>query len=134
MDAKVRERRLAQWIPLFEEQAKSGMGKDAWCRANGIKRWEFYTRQKEYRNYLIEQAETDPAPPAEVNSLPAFFELPPALPAVIDQVSGDNDNDNQVISANPGEIEISYGRFNIKLRGHVDDTTLQQLIKAVANA
>ncbi len=31
MDAKVMEIRLKKWMPIFEEQAKSGLSKNAWC-------------------------------------------------------------------------------------------------------
>ncbi len=49
MDAKVMEIRLKKWMPIFEEQAKSGLSKNAWCERNGIRKWEFYERQRECR-------------------------------------------------------------------------------------
>ena len=30
MDPRVMELRIKKWIPVIEEQAKSGMGKDEW--------------------------------------------------------------------------------------------------------
>lgn len=33
MDTKTMEMRLTQCMPIFEEQAKSGMGKDEWCKS-----------------------------------------------------------------------------------------------------
>ena len=44
MDVNTMKLRLEQWMPIFEEQAKSGMGKNEWIKANGIRRWEFYKR------------------------------------------------------------------------------------------
>ena len=38
MDPRVMELRIRQWIPVFEEQAKSGLNKDEWCIINGINR------------------------------------------------------------------------------------------------
>ena len=55
MDAKVMEIRLKKWMPIFEEQAKSGLSKNAWCERNGIRKWEFYERQRECRRYLLKK-------------------------------------------------------------------------------
>lgn len=41
MDSAVMEQRLKQWMPIFEEQAGSGLNKQDWCTANGIKRGGF---------------------------------------------------------------------------------------------
>ena len=34
MDSQIMELRFRQWLPLFEEQAKSGMNKQEWCEHN----------------------------------------------------------------------------------------------------
>ena len=122
MDAKIKKMRIEQWLPIFEEQAKSGLGKEEWCRTNGIKRWEFYKRQRECRQYLLEMGESD-------HDLPAFFELPmaSATPAVV----GQPPDSQQMIS--PGHIDVSYGKFKIHIDGKVDESTLISLVKAVAN-
>ena len=36
MDSNVMELRLKQWMPIFEEQAKSGLNKRDWCEQNGV--------------------------------------------------------------------------------------------------
>jgi uncharacterized protein YodC (DUF2158 family) len=41
LDSKIMELRLKQWIPIFDEQAKSGMTKEEWCKQNGVKRSAF---------------------------------------------------------------------------------------------
>ena len=130
MDAKVMRQRLEQWIPIFEEQARSGIGKEQWCRENGIRRWEFYRRQRECREYLIENAEAGQALPKMPESLPDFFELPTI--ANTTQISPPiyrQDADCQV-----GAIDVSYGGFDISLTGAVNSDTLSALIKAVKNA
>ena len=41
MDQKIMEVRIKQWIPLFAEQANSGLSKKEWCIQNGIERASF---------------------------------------------------------------------------------------------
>ena len=53
MDPKVMEMRIKQWIPIFEEQAKSGLNKQEWCIQNGINRSAFFKWQRECRKYLL---------------------------------------------------------------------------------
>ena len=124
MDAKTMKLRIEQWMPIFEEQAKSGMGKNEWIKANGIRRWEFYKRQRECRQYLMEMGETN-------HSFPTFFELPmvsePLAPSDAVQLP-----ESQPIDI-PGQIDVSCGKFRIRIDGKVDETTLLSLVKAVAN-
>ena len=47
MDSAVMEQRLKQWMPIFEEQAGSGLNKQDWCTTNGIKRAAFFKWQRE---------------------------------------------------------------------------------------
>lgn len=68
MDSNVMELklRLKQWLPIFEEQAKSGLNKKEWCEQNGIKRAAFFKWQRECRAYLLSKnaavtAITEPA-------------------------------------------------------------------------
>lgn len=132
MNKKTMKLRLEQWMPIFEEQARSGMGKDEWIKANGIKRWEFYKRQRECRSYLIESAESGKEIPVNTDALPEFFELPSNLPAVVETETPVNTMSDLVCP--PGHIDITCGRFNIKLDGAVDESTLKAVIKAVAHA
>ena len=43
MDTRVMELRIKQWIPLIEEQSKSGISKDQWCTMHGINRTSFFS-------------------------------------------------------------------------------------------
>ena len=46
MDPRVMELRIKKWIPVIEEQAKSGMSKKEWCVMHGINRTSFFRWQK----------------------------------------------------------------------------------------
>lgn len=59
MDSKIMELRLKQWMPIFEEQAKSGLNKQDWCRQNEVKRTAFFKWQRELRKYLLERNENN---------------------------------------------------------------------------
>ena len=59
MDSKIIELRLKQWMPIFEEQAKSGLNKQEWCRHNEVKRGAFFKWQREFRKYLLEKNENN---------------------------------------------------------------------------
>ena len=142
MDVKTMTLRLEQWMPIFEAQAKSGMGKDEWCRANGIRKWEFYKRQRECRQYLIERSEAGKDLPVPADNLPSFFELPAAkpsegiVPVAVESVISDPIDSKPVAaeSVKEGSINIAFGKFKIKLSGQVDTATLTTLIKAVSDA
>ena len=57
MDSKVMELRLKQWIPIFEQQSKSGLNKQEWCKLNNINRSVFFKWQGILREYLLEKNE-----------------------------------------------------------------------------
>ncbi len=129
MDKSVMERRVSQWIPILEAQAKSGLPKGKWCEENGIKRWEFFRRQHQIRQCLSQQTvseETSIGPLS--NAASTFVELPiynavenqPASPA--SQIPAD------------GRIDIKYKGFNIEIQGRVDDATLNALIRSLSHA
>ena len=128
MDKNVMERRLSQWMPIFEAQAKSGLTKDKWCDENGIRRWEFYTRQRQIRRYLSQKTSSEetsiqPLP----NTDPVFVELPvdsteEALPtSPISQIPAN------------GRIGIKYRGFRVELQGRVDAVTLDTLIRSLSH-
>ncbi|MCR5338108.1 MAG: hypothetical protein K6E75_06080 [Lachnospiraceae bacterium] len=130
MDASIMELRLEQWKPIFEAQAKSGLNKQEWCQQNGIRRWEFFKRQKELRQHLLSQSSETLTPMSETTDLipsaTAFVELPMKSEEITQKAAAKTPVD--------GSIEISYGKFKIKLKGGVDRTTLDTVIKAVAHA
>ncbi len=57
MDPRVMELRIRQWIPVLEEQARSGLTKDEWCIINKISRGSFFRWQRRVRSYLLEHGE-----------------------------------------------------------------------------
>ncbi|SEA69523.1 hypothetical protein SAMN02910384_02916, partial [Pseudobutyrivibrio sp. ACV-2] len=57
MDKKVMDVRLKSWIPVFEEQARSGLTKQAFCEKNNIKRGDFFYWQRQAREYFLDQQE-----------------------------------------------------------------------------
>lgn len=128
MDAKVMEIRLREWLPIFEEQAKSGLGKNEWCEKNGIRRWEFYQRQKECRKYLLSQSD-DPGVSPGINALEASFVEIPSVPApVTTQPSGENSRETS------GHIDVTCGKFRISITGTVNEDMLARLIREVSHA
>ncbi len=133
MDTKTMEMRLTQWMPIFEEQAKSGMGKDEWCKANGIRRWEFYKRQRECRNYILENASGCEKLPVPAGNLPSFFEIPVnhQTPSV---ETGLTESDSIKDKSDGSHIMINYGNFSIDVAGPVNGKTLREVIRAVADA
>lgn len=128
MDAKVMELRIKKWIPIFEEQAKSGLGKNDWCKKNGIRKWEFYERQRECREYLLKQ-NNDPGISSGTTAIvPSFVEIP-ADPAPVVSPTTESDNDNT-----SGHIDITCGKFKISITGVVDVGMLALLIREVSHA
>ena len=127
MDARIKRMRLEQWVSLLEEQAKSGLSKKDWCEQNGIRKWEFYRRQRECRDFLLQKSGMNEGD----RNLPVLVEIPldgcectEALPI---------DEKKYAMPAH-GNIDVSYNGFQISLGGHADPETLTTLIKAVANA
>ena len=57
MDPRVMELRIRQWIPVLEEQARSGLTKDEWCIINRVSRGSFFRWQRRVRSYLLEHGE-----------------------------------------------------------------------------
>ena len=128
MDKNVMERRLSQWMPILEAQAKSGLTKDKWCDENGIRRWEFYTRQRQIRQYLSQKTSSEETSIQPLsNSDQAFVELP------VD--STDESLPTSPISQIPadGRIGIKYRGFSVELQGRVDGATLDTLIRSLSH-
>lgn len=127
MDANTMKLRVEQWMPIFEAQARSGMTKSQWCDENGIRRWEFYERQRECREYMLKTSE----PQNQLTALPpqqGFFELP-----VVSAGETGNEAHNNPSDTN-GHICVECGKFRINIDGRINKETLMTLIRAVANA
>ena len=128
MDAKVMEIRLKKWMPIFEEQAKSGLSKNAWCERNGIRKWEFYERQRECRRYLLEKDE-DLKDVSEVTSLiPSFVELPAETAGVVTSAAASTTKEE------PGHLEVTCGKFGVSITGEVNERMLAMVIREIYHA
>lgn len=135
MDPKVMEFRIKQWIPVFEEQARSGLNKDEWCIINGISRGAFFRWQKRVRSYLLEHGGiADPVQVPAVNEQTdtgCFVELPcsqspgPGISAL------KNLPDDYPEETAP--ISIHYGAFSINVNGNVDERQLTAVLRAMKN-
>lgn len=135
MDSKVMELRLKQWMPIFEEQAKSGLNKQDWCRLNEVNRAAFFKWQKELRKYLLEKNENrlqdQLSSELAVHKAPKFIELVPASSSV-----QSNLNDSCVRSADVtpvSSISIRCGEFSIDLNDDVNELLLSKVLKAIAD-
>jgi len=123
MDSKVMELRLKEWMPIFEEQAKSGLNKQDWCRQNGIKRAAFFKWQRECRAYILSKQEL-----VSVENEPSFVELSCAHnKAEISTTS---------VYSNPetdySSIVISCNGFSVSVNGSVDEMNLTKVLKAIS--
>lgn len=125
MDANVMELRLKQWLPIFEEQAKSGLNKQDWCARNGIKRGEFFKWQRECRAYLLNKKSSIPA-----TTETSFVEICCSHESaeIIDNLS------NPVETLNKSSISITKNGFTITLNDVIDESNLSKVLRAVCNA
>ena len=130
MDADTMKLRLEQWMPIFEAQARSGITKNQWCDENGIRRWEFYERQRQCREYMLKTSGPAIQLPASAQTQPEFVELPAA---VIDESRPEHEVRHNEPAAN-GHMCVEYGKFRINIDGRIDESTLMALIRAVAHA
>ena len=128
MDAKVMEIRLKKWMPIFEEQAKSGLSKNAWCERNGIRKWEFYERQRECIRYLLEK-DKGLKDVSEVTSLiPSFVELPAEAEGVVSSTAV------RIAKEATGHIEITCGKFGVSITGEANERMLSMVIREIYHA
>jgi len=130
MDPRVLELRIRQWIPVFEEQAKSGLNKDEWCIINGVSRGSFFRWQKRVRSYLLEHGEgvgqlTVPSVNEQTDN-ECFVELP------CTQAAFRNLHDDVMDEAAP--ISIRYGEFVVNVNDEVDERQLAVVLRALKNA
>ncbi|MBQ9168042.1 MAG: hypothetical protein IJX67_06510 [Oscillospiraceae bacterium] len=136
MDPRVMELRIRQWIPVFEEQAKSGLNKDEWCIINGINRGSFFRWQRRVRSYLLEHgkgvAQLSAPPINEQAENECFVELPLAQAALPGMAALRNLHDDVMDEAAP--VSIRYGEFVVNVNGEVDERQLAAVLRALKNA
>ena len=135
MDPMVMELRIRQWIPVLEEQAKSGLSKDEWCILNGINRGSFFRWQRRVRLYLLEHGEPGSTGKLQVSgvNIPKNNEYFVELPCPQDVVPGiaslrDLHDD---ISDDTAPISIRYGGFLVHIDGMVDEEQLTTVLRAI---
>ena len=136
MDPRVMELRIRQWIPVFQEQARSGLTKDEWCIINGINRGSFFLWQRRVRSYLLEHGENGsqlPAASAEEHTADEYFvELPCSQAAVPGIAALRSLHDDVWDETAP--IIIRYGDFLINIRDGADAGQLSTVLRAIKNA
>ena len=136
MDPRVMELRIRQWIPVLEEQARSGLTKDEWCIINKISRGSFFRWQRRVRSYLLEHGENAGQLQAEgVNEQTTdeyFVELPRSQAVVPGLAALRSLHDDGWDKTAP--ISIHYGDFLINIRARVNEDQLSTVLRAIRNA
>ena len=136
MDPRVMELRIRQWIPVLEEQARSGLTKDEWCIINKISRGSFFRWQRRVRSYLLEHGENAGQLQAEgVNEQTTdeyFVELPRSQAVVPGLAALRSLHDDGWDKTAP--ISIHCGDFLINIRAGVDEDQLSTVLRAIRNA
>ena len=136
MDSRVMELRIKKWIPVIEEQAKSGMTKNEWCAMHGIERTTFFRWQKRVRAYLLDQCEEQPSQlPSSIpsNNEVSFVELPTIQDSPVG-MAGRRCGETIQACGNSPCISIRYGDFSIDLGGGVDEGQLATVLKVLRHA
>ena len=136
MDPRVMELRIRQWIPVLEEQARSGLTKDEWCIINKISRGSFFRWQRRVRSYLLEPGDNAGQLQAEgVNEQTTdeyFVELPRSQAVVPGLAALRSLHDDGWDKTAP--ISIHYGDFLINIRAGVNEDQLSTVLRAIRNA
>ena len=136
MDKNVMDVRLKSWIPVFEEQARSGLTKQAFCEKNNIKRGEFFYWQRQAREYFLEQQEETKSSSKTTEKEEAalgFYEISTPADAAKPQTEIIAKPYEPVVQM-PSSISISYGGFTIEMHGEVNEPALCAILKAVKHA
>ena len=136
MDPRVMELRIKKWIPVIEEQAKSGMTKNEWCAMHGIERITFFRWQKRVRAYLLDQCGEQPSQLASSISSDnevGFVELP-AIQDTPVGMAGRRYGKRIQACGDPPSISIRYGDFSIDLNGGADEEQLSMVLRVLRHA
>ena len=131
MDQEIMNVRLKSWIPIFEEQAASGLSKKEFCEKYEIKQSDFYKWQRQLRKGLVLENEDAKEVVKDQASNLKFFELPAPVK---------EENKPMEIVAKPTEvvppatISICYEGFSIDVKGTVNEDMLTTVLKVLKNA
>ena len=133
MDPRVMELRIKKWIPLIEDQAKSGMSKKKWCAMHGINQTSFFRWQKRVREYLFDQGEAWPSQPLSSISSDQetdFVELPSAQDSPVG-ATGQPCGETIRVCGFPPSISIRYKDFSIDFHGDVGEKQLSMVLEVL---
>lgn len=135
MDSKVMELRLKRWIPLFEEQARSGLNKQEWCRQNQVNRAAFFKWQRELREYLLEKngnlVQSQQSKELTAQTLSRFVELAPVSSLVQSSLNNNFVSSRDIAPTAP--ISIRCGKFSIDLNNDANELLISKVLKAIAD-
>ena len=136
MDPRVMELRIKKWIPVIEEQAKSGMSKKEWCAMHGINRTSFFRWQKRVRKYLLDQCEAQPS--QHPTSIPSdneacFVELPSTQDSPA-EMAGQRRGETIRACGTCPSISIRCGGFSIDFNHGVDEKQLSMVLRVLKYA
>lgn len=133
MDPRVMELRIKKWIPVIEEQAKSGMSKEEWCVMHGINRTSFFRWQKRVREYLLDHCEAQPS--QRPSSIPSNHEVGfVELPSTQDSPAGIAGQPCVKTIQDCGDhpsISIRCGGLSIDFNDGVDEKQLSMVLRVL---
>ena len=134
MDPRVMELRIKQWIPIIEEQAKSGLSKTEWCFMHGVDRTTFFRWQKRVRAYLLDQWRDQPPllPSSPQTDEAGFVEIPSAQVSPVEMPGrAGRCTESAAACACLPSINIRCGDFSIDLNNGVDGEQLSKVLRAI---
>ena len=137
MDPRVMELRIKQWIPIIEEQAKSGISKGEWYTMHSIDRTTFFRWQKRVRAYLLDQwqDQSSQLPSSTQTEEISFVEFPSTQGALM-EIPGQAEpcTGNKAACSCSPSIRIRYGDFSIDLGNGVDEQQLSTVLRVIKHA
>lgn len=109
---KVQKRTMAQWQTLIDEQSKSGLKGQAWCKANGINYGAFKSAEKRLRK----KAACGTAQGNNTDGKWIELQIPKKGSEKVSPV---------------GQIEVRIGKFCITVTDTFSETALKRVCKAL---
>ena len=134
MDTRGMELRIKQWIPLIEEQSKSGISKDQWCTMHGINRTSFFRWQKRVREYLLNHYDVpceNPSSQLPVSSESGFVEIPSTQLSPVEMNGLAKQCAGDITACGRPSISIRYGGFAIDLGSGADMEQLSAVLGVI---
>lgn len=134
MKEKDMEARIKKWAPMLEEQARSGLNKDDWCKANGISRTAFFKWQRETRSYMLANNLKMPSiSNGYFQTEPTFIDITPKAAAPAVAGNGQETLPCSVRTTPVTELSIRYGGFSVELNEITDERLLTMALRVISN-